>query len=74
MALTVLMALLGASILSMTFVPAAVALLVTGKVSEEENWFMRGARRVYVPLLSMSIQNRGFVAVVAAVLIVISGL
>ena len=74
MALTVLMALLGASILSMTFVPAAVALLVTGKVSEKENWFMRGARYVYVPLLSISIQNRGFVAVVAAVLIVISGL
>ncbi len=74
MALTVLMALLGASILSMTFVPAAVALLVTGKVSEKENWFMRGARYVYVPLLSMSIRNRGFVAVVAAVLIVISGL
>ncbi len=73
MALTVLMALLGASILSMTFVPAAVALLVTGRVSEHENWFMRGARRVYVPLLSMSIQNRGLVAFIAAALIVISG-
>ena len=73
MALTVLIALLGASILSMTFVPAAVALLVTGKVSEHENWFMRGARRVYVPLLSLSIQNRGLVAVVAAALIAISG-
>ncbi|MBI5321601.1 CusA/CzcA family heavy metal efflux RND transporter [Bradyrhizobium sp.] len=73
MALTVLMALLGASILSMTFVPAAVAMLVTGRVSEHENWFMRGARRIYVPLLSLSIQNRAFVAVVAAALIVISG-
>src|SRR6185295_8795097 len=41
MALTVLMALVGAAILSMTFVPAAVALLVTGRVSEQENWFMR---------------------------------
>lgn len=46
MALTVLMALTGASILSLTFVPAAVALLVTGKVSEHENWFMRGARHI----------------------------
>lgn len=73
MALTVLMALLGASILSMTFVPAAVAILVTGRVSEHENWFMRGARRVYVPLLSMSIQNRGLVAFMAAALIVVSG-
>lgn len=73
MALTVLMALLGASILSMTFVPAAVAMLVTGRVSEHENWFMRGARHIYVPLLSRSIQNRGMVAFMAAVFIVISG-
>ena len=43
MALTVLMALAGAALLSMTFVPAAVALLVTGRVTEKENWFMRGA-------------------------------
>ena len=42
MALTVLMALGAAAVLSMTFVPAAVALLVTGRVSEKENWFMRG--------------------------------
>ena len=43
MALTVLMALGAAAIMSMTLVPAAVALLVTGKVSEKENFFMRGA-------------------------------
>ncbi|MGH6711772.1 MAG: efflux RND transporter permease subunit [Bradyrhizobium sp.] len=73
MALTVLMALLGASILSMTFVPAAVAMLVTGRVSEHDNWFMRGARYVYVPLLARSIQNRGMIAFVAAILVVVSG-
>jgi len=33
------------------FVPAAVALFVTGRVSEHENFFMRGARRLYAPLL-----------------------
>ena len=74
MALTVLIALLGASILSMTFVPAAVALLVTGRVSEKENWFMRGSRRVYVPLLEMSIRNRGLMAMFAAALVIVSGL
>src|SRR6202011_5882113 len=42
MALTVLMALTGASILSLTFVPAAVALLVTGNVSGHENFFIGG--------------------------------
>ncbi len=74
MALTVLMALTGASILSLTFVPAAVALLVTGKVSEHENWFMRGARYVYTPLLAASIRNRWGVAVIAVLLMVVCGI
>src|SRR5690606_23257653 len=47
MGLTVLMALLGAAIPSVTFGPAAVAIVVTGKVSEKENIFMRGAKQVY---------------------------
>src|SRR5712691_8789388 len=74
MALTVLMALTGASILSLTFVPAAVALLVTGNVSEHENIFMRGARRIYAPLLAGSIRNRFGVAVIASLLIVVCGI
>ncbi|MGO3931433.1 efflux RND transporter permease subunit [Rhodopseudomonas pseudopalustris] len=72
MALTVLMALLGAAIFSMTFVPAAVALLVTGKVSEKENILMRGAKRVYVPLLTLSIRFRKSVAVGAVAIIAVS--
>lgn len=74
MALTVLMALIGASILSLTFVPAAVALLVTGKVSEHENFFMRGARRIYTPLLAASIRNRFGVAAMAVLLVVVCGI
>jgi cobalt-zinc-cadmium resistance protein CzcA len=74
MALTVLMALTGASILSMTFVPAAVALLVTGSISEHENFFMRTARRVYALLLAASIRNRFGVAVIAALLVVVCGI
>jgi len=73
MALTVLMALAGAAIFSMTFVPAAVALLVTGRVSEHENIFMRAARRVYVPLLGLTIRFRHIVAALAVVLIIASG-
>ena len=73
MALTVLMALGAAALLSMTFVPAAVALLVTGRVSEKENWFMRAARRIYVPLLDSAIRNRGLVASLAALLVIASG-
>ena len=74
MALTVLMALLGASILSMTFIPAAMALLVTGSVSEKENWFMRGARLLYVPALSAAIRNRGLVAGLAVLLLATTGI
>lgn len=73
MALTVLMALLGASLLSMTFVPAAVALLVTGKVSEKENWFMRLAHRAYLPLLDLAIRFRQLIVVAAVMLVVVSG-
>ncbi|MGE0290034.1 MAG: efflux RND transporter permease subunit [Bradyrhizobium sp.] len=73
MALTVLMALGGAALLSMTFVPAAVAILVTGKVIEKENWFMRAARRIYLPLLEAAIRNRLTVAIAAAALVIVSG-
>jgi cobalt-zinc-cadmium resistance protein CzcA len=71
MALTVLMALSGAAVLSITFVPAAIAILVTGKVSEQENFFMRAAHRVYVPLLDGVIRHRGGVALAA--LLVVGG-
>ena len=73
MAVTVLMALLGASIFSMTFVPAAIAIFVTGKVKEKENWFMRGARVTYQPLLGLMIKARWIVAPAAAALIVVTG-
>jgi cobalt-zinc-cadmium resistance protein CzcA len=73
MAITVLMALAGAALLSITFVPAAVAIFVTGRVNEHENWFMAGARRLYVPLLDASIQNRFSVAAFAAVLMLLTG-
>ncbi|MBR0753505.1 CusA/CzcA family heavy metal efflux RND transporter [Bradyrhizobium jicamae] len=74
MALTVLMVLAGASILSLTFVPAAVALLVGGRVSEHENLLMRSARRIYAPLLAASIRNRFGVAVIAALLVAVCGI
>ena len=72
MALTVLMALLGAAIFSMTFVPAAVAIFVTGRFSEKENFFMRGAKRVYLPLLGGAIRFPGSVVVVAVAIVVAS--
>lgn len=74
MAFTVVIALLGAMILSVTFVPAAIALFVTGKVKEEENIVMRSARRVYDPVLNWVMVRRPLVFGLAALTIVVSGL
>ncbi len=73
MAVTVLMALGAAAILSMTLVPAAVALLVTGKVAEKENFFMRGALRTYAPALEGAIRLRWVVVGLAGLLVAVSG-
>ena len=74
MAATVVMALAGALVLSLTFVPAAVAMFVTGKVEEKESFVMRGARSFYEPLLRLAIKARVIVVVSAVVLAVLSGL
>ncbi len=67
MAFTVLAALTGATLFSLTFVPAAVALLISGKVSEKESFLVRGAKRVYEPLLRLALANRWIVVALAVV-------
>ncbi|CZT26820.1 CusA/CzcA family heavy metal efflux RND transporter [Pseudomonas cerasi] len=73
MAFTVVIALLGAMILSVTFVPAAIAMFVTGKVKEEEGLVMRTARQRYAPILSWVLGHRSIAFGMALVLIVLSG-
>ncbi len=73
MAFTVVIALLGAMILSVTFVPAAIAMFVTGKVKEEEGVVMRTARLRYAPVLKWVLSHRSIAFSVAVVLIVLSG-
>jgi heavy metal efflux system protein len=70
MALTVALALTAALALSITFVPAAVAVFVTGKVAEHDNIVMRAARRIYEPLLHAALRFRA-VAVAGAVALVV---
>ena len=72
MAFTVVTALLCALLLSLTFVPAAVATFITGKVHEKENTVMRGARKGYEPLLKWSLRNPVIVISTAVVLVVVS--
>ncbi len=72
MAFTVVVALLGALILSVTFVPAAIALFVTGRVEEKENRAMQWARKVYRPALDFVLENRAPTVAAAVVAVVLS--
>jgi len=72
MAYTVLLALGGAMILSVTFVPAAIAIFMGGKIAEKENFLVRGAKAIYLPILKISVAHRAIVATVAAVVVALS--
>ncbi len=74
MAFTVVLALLGAMILSVTFVPAAVAVFITGKVSEKDNIAIRGAKTLYRPVLRFVLTIRPAVALAAVFLVGLAGL
>ena len=73
MALTVIFALTAAFVLSLTFVPAMVALLVRGKVAEKENRLMSGARNLYAPVLDFALRQRAAIVVAALVLLIGTG-
>ncbi|KCZ55109.1 MULTISPECIES: efflux RND transporter permease subunit [Hyphomonas] len=73
MAFTVVIALTSALLLSLTFVPAAVALLVRGKISEKESWLMRGATSLYRPALSFALRARYAIVIAAFVLVGFAG-
>lgn len=70
MAITVVLALVSAMILSVTLVPAGVALLFKKPVEEKENLIVNAARAVYAPMLQASLQFR-WVVVGAAILLVV---
>jgi cobalt-zinc-cadmium resistance protein CzcA len=73
MAITVLLALLGAMILSLTFVPAAVALLMNRPVQEQENVIVRTAKKYYGPILDRTFSYAPVVLTFAGVLVVFCG-
>lgn len=72
MAFTVVIALVGAMVLSVTFVPAAVALFIGDKVAEKENRLMQWARRWYAPALRHSIANTPVVLTAVVVIVALS--
>ena len=72
MGMTVIFALIASLVLSFTFVPAMLALVCTGKVSEGDNLLTRAAKRVYAPSLKWSLRWRWPVVAASVVLFALS--
>lgn len=72
MAMTVIIALIGALILSLTFVPAMIGLCIKGKVEEKENRIIAKAKSGYTPLLNWSLDRPKTVILAAAVFFIFS--
>ena len=71
MAATVVMALISAMILSVTVVPAAVAVFLKGHISEKEGVVIRGAKSAYKPILLLALKFRWIVVGFATLLVVV---
>lgn len=74
MAFTVVTALLGAFILSITFVPAAVALFMSGKINEKESVVVTWAKSIYLPVLTAAMNYKAMTVTLAVIIMVLSGL
>ena len=71
MALTVIIALVAAFVLSLTFVPALISIVITGKVTEEDNFIIRAFKAAYRPVLAAAV--RAPVAFVVGALLLLVG-
>jgi cobalt-zinc-cadmium resistance protein CzcA len=74
MAFTVVTALLGAIILSITFVPAAVALFLNGDIQDRESKVVVYSKRLYLPMLNWVLRNKALTITLAITIMVLSGL
>ena len=74
MALTVIIALAAAFVLSLTFVPAMIAIAITGRVQEKDNMLVRGMRRLYAPLLTRAVGRPALMITVSAALLLGAGM
>ncbi|MGE8684125.1 MAG: efflux RND transporter permease subunit, partial [Acinetobacter sp.] len=74
MALTVVLALVAAIILSITFVPAAVALWVKGEIKETESRWMTWLKKQYLRILNTAFHYKAVVMTFALCLLLITGL
>ncbi|HRH41676.1 MAG TPA: CusA/CzcA family heavy metal efflux RND transporter, partial [Pyrinomonadaceae bacterium] len=72
MALTVVFALIGSLILGLTYVPAMMTLILSGRVSEKESILIRWAKKIYLPSLAFVGLYRAQALAVAVGLVAIS--
>ena len=72
MALTVILALAAAFVLSLTFVPALIAIFITSRVAEGDNCIVRRLKKSYAPLLMRTIKHPLPVVVGAAFMFVVA--
>ena len=73
MALTVVFALVGSLLLSLTYVPAMMTLVLVGKVSEKESFLIRWSKKLYIPSLAFVGRYRAQALALAVGLVAISG-
>lgn len=72
MAMTVIFALISAFILSLTFVPAMIAVFVKGHLKEKENILVRGAKWIYEPIIQKILEFPWFTISTSIALVIIS--
>jgi cobalt-zinc-cadmium resistance protein CzcA len=58
MAVVVMLALGGSLVLALTLMPVLCSFLIRGRISEQDNWFVRGVKRLYTPLLHFGLRQR----------------
>jgi cobalt-zinc-cadmium resistance protein CzcA len=72
MALTVIFALAGSMVLSLTLMPVLASLGLSSKPEEKEVWLIRALKRLYVPALNAVIRRPVVAALVAVALVAAS--
>jgi heavy metal efflux system protein len=74
MAYTVVIALVGAMVFSVTFIPAAIALFLNGKIEEKENKAIMLIKQSYLPMLKLALANKALFITISISMVALSGL
>jgi heavy metal efflux system protein len=74
MALTVIFALVGALVLTLTLMPVLCSFVLRGSIRECDNWLIVGAKRVYAPVLDKALRFRWLVVTGALGLLAVSAI